>query len=607
MKIHSYGLCGPDCKYRSLYEGSQSSLSDMANKQAGALSRVGRLRSGMIASIKQTFPTEFADAESKLGKRMSACDDEILLAYLMGFLSMPKTQTATRVIAQPAAASTHNAELSTLRSALNKAGVILPQEDNLELWAQSISTWSKSQPVANVQITHQVKEDGSPTPGAAPHVSISDHRIENIDGDDDLFNALFDEKTKPETKTSPSAIDVIQNIRLPYQEDSNLSEKTPEEVESFDDFDHSLPVEPLGDNQGISWDDLEEQDNQQFHSDFVDVDPDENTNFDNLFDEESRDLPQPKTGEQTPVSDGVEPETQTPTTNSVDENKMQPSPTKVTSATMGLLKPEIVTQPTKQPARKPAVKKSTPKVSRISAQRPGVSDTTSDLKAAAEAAGELNDDVRNKIQANLMLPRPVFTSDLINWIGSEELFKTWEQDCFSKASHSPVRFIIAKDRHKARGNLVIPYAKELLESDRSFAKSDWGTCIENLRGAKLYEVGVVLHRYADSIVTFNLSQNVLTLRINHSRGLVGVIVVLNAEINDETKVELGTALKELTSNRLNLIAVCTFSGSRKAVPNLADAAKERIMELDLEISTPIIASTSGDFVQDGGTSAISVL
>ena len=46
-------VCGPDCRYRSLYEGTQSSLTDIASKQAEALGRVGRLRNGMISILNK--------------------------------------------------------------------------------------------------------------------------------------------------------------------------------------------------------------------------------------------------------------------------------------------------------------------------------------------------------------------------------------------------------------------------------------------------------------------------------------------------------------------------------------------------------------------------
>jgi len=78
--------CGPDCTYRGLYEGTQASLSDMARRQADALRRVGRLRGAIVILLKRHFPKAFAQAENSLGGRLSDVDDEILLAYLAGFI-----------------------------------------------------------------------------------------------------------------------------------------------------------------------------------------------------------------------------------------------------------------------------------------------------------------------------------------------------------------------------------------------------------------------------------------------------------------------------------------------------------------------------------------
>lgn len=78
--------CGPDCTYRGLYEGTQASLSDMARRQADALRRVGRLRGAIVILLKRHFPKAFAQAENSLGGRLSDVDDEILLAYLTGFI-----------------------------------------------------------------------------------------------------------------------------------------------------------------------------------------------------------------------------------------------------------------------------------------------------------------------------------------------------------------------------------------------------------------------------------------------------------------------------------------------------------------------------------------
>jgi hypothetical protein len=79
-------LCGPDCRYRGLYEGSQRSMADLATQQASALGRVGRLRANIVVGLKRIMPNEFTEAERALGRRLSEVEDELLAAYLESFL-----------------------------------------------------------------------------------------------------------------------------------------------------------------------------------------------------------------------------------------------------------------------------------------------------------------------------------------------------------------------------------------------------------------------------------------------------------------------------------------------------------------------------------------
>ena len=115
-------VCGPDCRYRSLYEGTQSSLTDIASKQAEALGRVGRLRNGMISILKQKYPRRFAISEQNAGCRFNHMDDEYILGYFEQILEI-----------------TSELKLNTLRTALVELGVNLPETDNVEMWSFAIA------------------------------------------------------------------------------------------------------------------------------------------------------------------------------------------------------------------------------------------------------------------------------------------------------------------------------------------------------------------------------------------------------------------------------------------------------------------------------------
>ena len=110
--------------YRSLFEGSQASLADMAARQAQALARVGRLRSAIVAVLRKNFMELSAQAEANLGGRLSEIDDEIILAYLDAF-----TAAASR--------GDQRATVQALKEAVLSLGIPLRGEEPL-VWVEQI-------------------------------------------------------------------------------------------------------------------------------------------------------------------------------------------------------------------------------------------------------------------------------------------------------------------------------------------------------------------------------------------------------------------------------------------------------------------------------------
>jgi len=90
--------CNDKCVYKGLYEGSQSSLNEMARSQAEALQRTGRIRNSLILTMKRFFPDEFYQAESNLGSRFTAVDDEIILTFLTHFIENISKNSNTAVL-----------------------------------------------------------------------------------------------------------------------------------------------------------------------------------------------------------------------------------------------------------------------------------------------------------------------------------------------------------------------------------------------------------------------------------------------------------------------------------------------------------------------------
>ena len=127
--------CGQDCTYRGLYEGTQASLADMARRQTEALRRVGRLRAAIVMLLKRHFPQAFTQAEANIGTRLSESDDEVLLAYLTGFVGNNPDGSSEQYIMLLR-------KLSMLKTELLAAGIPISNDDP-QTWVETIRVWRK--------------------------------------------------------------------------------------------------------------------------------------------------------------------------------------------------------------------------------------------------------------------------------------------------------------------------------------------------------------------------------------------------------------------------------------------------------------------------------
>lgn len=637
-----FGLCGPDCSYRSLYEGSQSSLSDMGAKQAVALIRVARLRAGVVAALKQTFPVEFPNAEKALGHRMSAADDEVLLAYLNGFLAMPRSETAaTHGMSAAASVARSGADLSTLRQALAECGVTLPASENVHDWADAVRRWG------GAQGTHpQVAVTAPSAAGQGPTVHISDNRVthdlseavsepegdyvtdlssaqgwEDMFGTDlpaepaaapeelapsgDAFDGLFDEDLLPPLDDAPvaaptSAVDDLAGL---FDDDSLPDQVSPSRAEP------ASPTAPAPTATGAS------SSPQSVETGEKAADPAVLT-VGSLA--EVLRLQQRGAAGETSTTDAPavaaaptpEPSTQVNPPALPDPDADGEPTRNKTSRTAQQVKPELFPQPSR--AAKKVATRPPRRAPRVAAAAPesGVADAGV-AQAAAEADGTLTDALRQQLTAAVCLPRPVFTSDLAAMVDQPSLVEQWEQECRAMGTAGPLRFIMAKPRHRERGNLVIPFDKDLRKAATEFDKSMWSRCLNEstLKGAKLYEVAVLLHRFGDQLVTAEINANTVTLRINQQRGLVGVVMVLDTDLDpgEETREELATEVETLMASRMTLMAVLTYNGGSKTLADLGNTLRDEANARSWSVTCPVIVGHSWDFASDGGTSAVSVL
>jgi hypothetical protein len=216
---------------------------------------------------------------------------------------------------------------------------------------------------------------------------------------------------------------------------------------------------------------------------------------------------------------------------------------------------------------------------------------------------ELSLETRQKLLASCLIPRPVFTSDLLSVAGSNDVVSSWEAELRADPATSPVRFLAAKGRHRLRGSLVIPVS-EAREIAKGTRLPWWSDCVSLYRGSRLYELGVVLHRVGEEIVAARFDENVAVLRLSSPRGLVGVVVVFDTNINEEpARIALRESIEQLLKERLTLIAVLTSAGEAIALTNLTETVASLALSEQWSRNIPVIAARSWEFADDRGSTA----
>jgi hypothetical protein len=248
----------------------------------------------------------------------------------------------------------------------------------------------------------------------------------------------------------------------------------------------------------------------------------------------------------------------------------------------------------------------TTKVPRTAALPPDAQRFDVPPESLSTDADELTDDMRQALLAMVSIPRPVFAADLVHIAGSSELVATWETE-MRETDNSPVRFIPPKSRHLSRGSLILPYDYHR-SAATEFTRSVWGEAMKKYRGAKLYELAVLIHRMNEEIVGHRLGDETVLLRLNQpNRGLVGISVVLDNKLGEDesTRQHLVADLKELMSERLTLVAVLTVNE-----PTLQPTIESITAEADRhrwDPPMPVIAAKSWEYAENRGSSAVLVL
>lgn len=205
-------LCGPDCTYRRLYEGTRLSLSDMASQHASAISAHQHVRNGVIKLLKRVFYSEFQEAERQSGVPMTKVTDEALLLFLESFLTLARDRQQMP----------HGVE--ALRASLLARGVEVPNSSDFEAWAEAVRVMPMPQdtddrlPVIQVDPATLVEVEGEANPFDEGPIGTGFEDYEGIDlGDmfnDDMppLDELFAEPAQDPgiIETSPTPVEASQ-------------------------------------------------------------------------------------------------------------------------------------------------------------------------------------------------------------------------------------------------------------------------------------------------------------------------------------------------------------------------------------------------------------
>lgn len=554
---HPTAVCGPSCRYRALYEGAQLTLSSMGERQAEALSRVGRLRAEIVRALRHLDPAGFVDAERKAGRRLSDIDDDVLAGYLHAFLS-------------GALASGTGQGMHELRDALAAAGFALPPGTDPSAWAAAIrSRQAYSQATAP---TGSTPTGSAPTPAVAPPVVIPHTPAPTLapaPGVDDLAD-LFAAADEVRAQQSGSPLGGVDDLEALFAGDDPAVHG----VDALEDLFADDPVlaepVPAPEPDAPVWEDA----------------PADTPAWDEPL-PPTDDLIESFPGE--PALDEPVPSEPTPPVlpaPAIIEAPAEPTPAPVedkpaTKAANKPLRPQMMPLPGQQAAP-------------LGRRRTGKS--TSPLHVDAATAPTVADEVNDALLAAVSAPRPVFIDDLRAVVPAEQALAAWETRMRADA-RAPIRFIPAKARYRHLGSLVVP-RDEIREVQTEFSHSLWNDCINAYRGAKLYEMGVLLRLYASSVVgSWSCTDDTAMFRMTDGRGMTGVVTFLGPDPRvDGVREQVLECVEQLMKERLTLLVI--LATNTEAVPAMRDLILEQAPLRQWAPLMPVALSRASDFASN---------
>lgn len=581
--------CGQDCRYRRLYEGSQSSLNDMASKQTAALQRISTLRAGLTQMMKQHFAREHSETEQQLGHKIGAARDQdaVLVALLDGYIrgmlmrgnahTDPDMEALRQALASLGIGVAPGADARALALAVRASQSVLHTPSEGSDLAEPAQVEAPSQTDGKSSVTNRSPAPGedlgwegedvpwgdeaegglleafTDEPGEIPSSVVNDPKWDLSD--------LFDEPEEVGGKGSGlSGEELLASLTSPVQ----MQPPAQRADQAVTAPKVATPSAQSGGNEGGKVAGRQQESSVEKSA----------------------------AGDESSVALGGQKSGAGRVRTSSDALRPQMFPETVASAP----------KRKKREPRRPRVAATPPKVE--TTQTPHPEEGTSGV--ATERFGELYDLVAKS--------RPVFMSDLVQAVGSPGLVRAWAQTFEDLGTSAPVRVITPRAHHRKRGELVIPYSQELRERFAQDVRTCWSECLDGntqgrrLRGALLYEVAVLLQRFHEDIISYKKTNSVLVLRVKTAQGVMGVVMWLESGAQLQKKRgAIRDAVGEMIGERLDVLAVLTHETSARAVERLAGIVGEEAAGAGWEPTMPVIACHSWEFATDSKASAVSVL
>jgi hypothetical protein len=493
--------------------------------------------------LKRAFPNEFTQAERTLGKRLGEVDDDLLIAFLTNFLLMAAGRTTADAVA-----------LNRLRAVAEGLGVDVVEAGGLLGVAEAISAWAEAGAHRESGALPANSGAASPTPPVSETLATSVAKRGELadlfdDSDpDSTFRDLFDDDVSREIANSPEPTHGPWEAATRYvRPETSIEVTTP-----------------------------------------VAGDAPDSASLDDLFGEDvaghTVTSHEPVRGDGTPAKrrrQSVRTERITP--RDVDEVVERS-----VSATGGI-----------RPSLLPVAPKTRQRRGRANVNAsatPGESSV--DVPVLEGEVGGLTDQLREQLRAAVAVPRPVFAADLVSMVRSADVVAEWEGEEIGAAQRN-MYVISPKSRHKLMGSLMFP--KNYFEdSPPEFRNSLWARCLPLYSGAKLYEIGVVLHRFNEDVVSYEASESTLALRLALPQGLVGVVMLLDGDLSEGSvaRTALVSQLEAFTRERLVQVAVLSYMADNLEM--IAAVVEEEAEKQHWSPAFPVTLSRSWEFANGTG-------